>query len=129
LVRLLRARDGEGHADVEHPDGGSLRVPLDWTDRSVPSVVPRFHDGDVRLSVAGLQQLAAAVRAALDGEQDDVATSAAPSPRPSTPRSAIKTATSMAEPGARHAERAGRRLGVAGAQDPARSRRARGGDR
>jgi hypothetical protein len=129
LVRLLRARHSEGHADVEHPDGGSLRIPIEWTDRSVPSVVPQLHGRDVCLSVTGLQQLAAAVRAALGGEHDDVATSAAPSPRPSTPRSAIKTATSVAEPGARHAERTGRRLGVAGAQDPARSRGARGGDR
>ena len=64
-MRLLRSREGEGFVDVEHPDGGSFRVPLRWTDRAAPWVVPQVDGYDVRLSPDGLKQMALAVRAAL----------------------------------------------------------------
>ena len=70
LVRLLRSREGEGFADVEHPDGGSFRVPLSWTDRAAPWVVPQVDGHDVRLSPDGLKQMALAVRAALAAVHD-----------------------------------------------------------
>ena len=66
LLRLLRSRTGDGYADVEHPDGSPLRVPLEWADRSIPSPVPTLDGREVCLSVAGLLQLAAVVRAALN---------------------------------------------------------------
>jgi hypothetical protein len=70
LVRLLRSREGEGFADIEHPDGGSFRVPLGWTDRAAPWVVPQLDGRDVRLSPAGLKQMALVVRAALAAVHD-----------------------------------------------------------
>jgi hypothetical protein len=48
LVRLARDHDGRRYATVEHPHGGQLRLPLDWTDRTAP-VLPRQVKGwDVR---------------------------------------------------------------------------------
>jgi hypothetical protein len=70
LVRVLRSREGEGFVDVEHPDGGSFRVPLSWTDRAAPWVVPQVEGRDVRLSPAGLKQMALVVRAALTAAHD-----------------------------------------------------------
>ena len=64
LVRLIHSRVGDNYADVEHPDGSPLRVPLEWTDRSIPSPVPTLDGREVCLSVAGLLHLAAVVRAA-----------------------------------------------------------------
>jgi hypothetical protein len=76
LVRLVRAQEGDGYADVEHPDGGPFHVPLGWTDRAAPTSVPQSEGREVRLSAAGLLQMAAAVRAALaakHAEPDDPA--------------------------------------------------------
>jgi hypothetical protein len=129
LVRLVRVREGEGYADVEHPDGGPFRVPLGWTDRAAPWVVPQLGGRDVRLSVTGLQQLAMAVEAALDVKHDDADKSASTRPQHAERRAASDALAGVVEPRSAHAAGPARRMGIAGAQDPVRSGRRHGGNR
>jgi hypothetical protein len=125
LVRLVRMRESEGYVDIEHPDGGPFRVPLGWTDRAPPWVMPLFDGREVRLSAAGLQALAMAVQAALDAKHDDADKLAGMRAR----RAESGVAAGMVEPRGDHAAGPARRMGIAGAQDPVRSRRGRGGER
>jgi hypothetical protein len=98
LVRLVRFREGEGYVDVEHPDGAPFRVPLGWTDRAAPWVVPQLDGRDARLSVAGLRQLAMAVQVALDTTHDDAENSADTWPQRVERGAASNTAAGMAKP-------------------------------
>jgi hypothetical protein len=50
---------------AEVADGSHIVLPIDWTDRGTPWVVPRLRGRDVRLSEGGLLSLARAVETAL----------------------------------------------------------------
>jgi hypothetical protein len=129
LVRLVRVREGEGYVDVEHPDGGPFRVPLEWTDRAAPWVVLQINGRDVRLAVAGLQRLAMAVEAALDVRHDD-ADKLATTRTQRAERGAVSDAPAgMVEPRSARAVGDARRVGFARAQDRVRAGRRRGGER
>jgi hypothetical protein len=66
LVHVERwAGQGRRFAIVEHPGGGTLRLPLDWTDRGPPWVSPRVDGRPVRLAVGALLKLAGALDVAL----------------------------------------------------------------
>jgi len=36
VVRTVRSQEGQQYVDAEHPKGGLIRVPLEWTDRRTP---------------------------------------------------------------------------------------------
>ncbi len=66
LVRVERwAGQGRRFAIVEHPGRGTLRLPLDWTDRGRPWVSPCVKGRPVRLAVGALLKLAGALDVAL----------------------------------------------------------------
>jgi hypothetical protein len=69
VVRTIRNQDGRRYIDVEYPRGWSLRLPIEWTDRSSPWVPPTVEGHEVRLSVSALLKLAGAVEVALGQEQ------------------------------------------------------------
>jgi hypothetical protein len=54
------------YVEVERRGGRSLRVPLDWTDRGAPWVVPALGGSPVKLDPLGLCRLAHRVREKLD---------------------------------------------------------------
>ena len=123
VVRL--ERDHQGHRDVivEHPHGGQLRLPLDWTDRAAPAVPPQVNGRDVRLSLRGLRALAAAVGVARARKRDVSEVGPAPSSQAeeASPRSARATGRVGRAVG-RRAARPARGVGVSPAQDPAATR-------
>ncbi|MDP2703406.1 MAG: hypothetical protein Q8P98_15190, partial [Candidatus Rokubacteria bacterium] len=70
VMRLERDHQGRRYVIVEHPHGGQLRLPLDWTDRAAPAAPPQLNGRDVRLSLRGLRALAAAVGVARSRKLD-----------------------------------------------------------
>jgi hypothetical protein len=54
------------YVNVECPDGRTLRLPLEWTDRAEPRAAPLCDGREVRLSARGLLELSRAVATALD---------------------------------------------------------------
>ena len=69
VVRWVRSSDGRRYVDVRHTDGHVLRLPVDFTDQALPGRADAGAAGDVRVSVVGLLQLAAAVAARESAEQ------------------------------------------------------------
>jgi hypothetical protein len=66
LVRVERwIGAGRRFALVEHPEGGTLRLPLEWTDRGPRWVSPCVNGRPVRLAIGGLLKLAGALDVAL----------------------------------------------------------------
>ena len=70
VMRMERDHQGRRYVIVEHPHGGQLRLPLDWTDRAAPAAPPQLNGRDVRLSIRGLRALAAAVGVARSRKLD-----------------------------------------------------------
>lgn len=69
VVRAVRRPDGQGFVDVEHPAGGTLRLPDGWTDRGRPSPAAVTVAGRApRATAEGLLKVARVVAAAL-GDQ------------------------------------------------------------
>jgi len=123
LVRLERDHQGRRYVIVEHPHGGQLRLPLDWTERAAPASPPQVNGRDVRLSIRGLRALAAAVGIARSRKLDLSEVGAAPSSQAeeaSTP-SARATGRVVRAVG-RGAARPARRVGVSPAKDPSAKR-------
>jgi hypothetical protein len=63
IVRCGHERDGRCYIDVEHPYGGSLRLPIEWTDRSAPLVPARVNGRELKLDARDLLRLARALEA------------------------------------------------------------------
>ena len=69
LERIVRlGRPAVAYADVSDPDGLPCRLPLAWTDRGGPVVIPRSGDGCARIGPHALLRLADAVAGGLGGE-------------------------------------------------------------
>jgi len=123
IVRMERDRQGRRYVTAEHPHGGNIRLPLEWTDRAAPTPLPEVEGHEVRVSVRGLLALAGAVEVALTRKLD----SAEPAPAPwsqaeqaTTPsdRSAGRMVGAVGDRTARPA----RGVGVAAAQGPVSER-------
>ena len=69
MVRGVRFSDGRRYLDLRHPAGHVFRLPVEYTDQATPSAFAGPSFGEVRVSVAGLLKLAAAVAAAQSSEQ------------------------------------------------------------
>ena len=123
LVRVERDHQGHRYVIVEHPHGGQLRLPLDWTDRAAPAAPPQLNGRDVRLSLRGLRALAAAVGVARSRKLDLSAVGPAPSSQAeeASPRSARSTGRVGRAVG-RRAARPARGVGVSPAEDPSATR-------
>ena len=123
VIRLERDQQGHRYVIVEHPHGGQLRLPLDWTDRAAPAAPPQVNGRDVRLSIRGLRALAAAVGVARSRKLDVSEVAPAPSSQAeeASPRSARATGRVGRAVG-RRAARPARGVGVSPAQDPAATR-------
>jgi len=126
VVRPERDQDGRRRSIVvEHPsDGGYLRLPWEWTDRSAPWSAPRVNGREVRVGVQALFALAAAVEVALHEKLDLAKTTPAPSLR------AEQTDSRLDSPAGRvvgavgdDAARSARGVGVPAAKDTPSARR------
>jgi hypothetical protein len=131
VVRMERDRQGRRYVTVEHPRGGNLRLPLDWTDRSAPTSPPTVNGQEVRVSLRGLRALAAAVAVARARKLDLSALAPAPSAQAEDARTSFDRSPGRVVRAVGHrAARPARSVGVPAAQDPApRPRRRRGGPR
>jgi hypothetical protein len=71
VVRFERDKDGKRFVYVHHPKVGFLRLPIEWTDRSIP--IPSFENRnrDLKINVTGLINLARACAVALSEKVDD----------------------------------------------------------
>ncbi|QSQ27272.1 hypothetical protein JY651_21185 [Pyxidicoccus parkwayensis] len=65
VMRIVRSQSGQQYVDVEHPQGGFIRLPLEWTDRRTPTVPAVSGGRQVRLSAPALLKLAEAVEEGL----------------------------------------------------------------
>jgi hypothetical protein len=125
VVRHVRSDDGtRRYIDAEHPHGGTIRLPIEWTDRAPLPAPPRIGDREVRLDARGLVELAAAVEAAL-GEKVGPADPSGSMPRDSDACSEGRPAPGVVLAVADGAARPARRVGRARSQDASR----RGGRR
>ncbi len=69
VVRAVRGPGGQGFVDVEHPAGGTLRLPDAWPDRGHPSpAVVTVAGRAPKATAEGLLKVARVVAAAL-GDQ------------------------------------------------------------
>ncbi len=66
IVRHCRRGDGYRYVDAEHPSGGWIRLPLEWTDRAAHALVSGRNGRVAQLSFDGLLRLARAVDAGAD---------------------------------------------------------------
>jgi hypothetical protein len=133
VVKSIRSLDGEHeYVEVEHPAGWRMRVPIEWTDRSLPQVTPHIGGQQVPFTAPTLLKLESAVRVALDQRlEPTVAPGAAPAP---TLSHAHGSAPEARPPALVSAARAGeartaRRVGHAVAQGALRRGRKRGAKR
>ena len=123
---------GRRYVVVEHPRGGTLRLPIEWTDRGPPWVPPQVDGRPVRLAASGLLRLANAVHAAFDRT---LAIAGPRSPDSSSgPEGGNGDATTSSsgradEPDRRRPQRSARRVGDARAQDASGSKHRNGGRR
>lgn len=123
IVRMERDQHGRRYVTVEDPRGGNLRLPVEWTDRSAPTLPPKVEGQEVRVSIGGLRALASAVAVALARKLDPTAPVPAPwsqAEQTTTPskRSAGRMVGAVGDRTARPA----RGGGVAAAQGPASER-------
>lgn len=65
VMRAVRSQGGQQYVDVQHPRGGFIRLPLEWTDRRTPTVPTVSGGRQVRLSAPALLKLAEAVEEGL----------------------------------------------------------------
>jgi hypothetical protein len=133
VVKSIRSLDGEHeYVEVEHPAGWRMRVPIEWTDRSLPQVTPHIGGQQVPFTAPALLRLERAVRVALDQRlEPTVAPGAAPAP---TLSHAHGSAPEARPPALVSAARAGeartaRRVGHSAAQGALRRGRKRGAKR
>ena len=135
VVRSVRGRDGQRYVDAEHPRGGTIRLPIEWTDRAPPVVPARLRGREVKVRAEDLLRLAKAVEAQrVDGGTVD-APAGGKREHPRSPRryTAARQGSSgpssgrMVEPERDHAEQLDRRVGHPRSQSPARRATARGG--
>src|SRR5262249_12095921 len=120
LVRVERwSGVGRRFAIVEHPDGGTLRLPLEWTDRGPAWVSPHVNGRPVRLAVGGLLKLAGALDVAL-GRTLAGQTAGAEGSREEGARASADGARNarggVGEPASRSSERRPAGVGVASAE-------------
>jgi hypothetical protein len=133
LVRIERwTRHDRRYAIVEHPDGGTLRLPLDWTDRAPPWVSPHVDGRPVRLSTGGMLRLTAAVGVALGrtlAEAEDRAESSRFNPVQGSADAAKNVRDRLGQSARRGSAQRPRSVGGARAQVAAGSKERRGGHR
>jgi len=133
LVRVERwSGAGRRFAIVEHPDGGTLRLPLDWTDRGPPWVSPRVSGRPVRLAIGGLLKLAGALDVALDrtlAGKADRAEGSGEEPAGASADGAKITRRAVGEPACRGSARRPSGVGVARAEAGPNADDPRGGRR
>jgi len=123
---------GRRFADVEHPAGGRLRVPLDWTDRGRPWTSPHVNGRPVRLAVGGLLEIAGALDVALGRALAGNAARAEgldEEPAGAGADGAKNARGELGEPAGRGSTRRPSRVGVARAEDAPGSNDRRGGCR
>jgi hypothetical protein len=65
VLRTVRSQEGQQYVDVEHPKGGLIRVPLEWTDRRTPVAMVVVAGQQGRLNAPALLKLAEAVEEGL----------------------------------------------------------------
>lgn len=61
VVVHVRTHDGQRFVDVQHPLGGAIRLPVDWTDLGASLMPPVIEGREVKLAIEVLLELAAAV--------------------------------------------------------------------
>ena len=132
VVRHERDQRGRRYVTAAHPtDGGNLRLPVEWTDRSAPRPAPRVNGQEVRIRVDGLLALAGAVDVARRRKLDLPTGTPAPSAQAGQPDSPLDLGASRR--GVRSVggdtARPARGVGVPGAKSPATPRRIRRGAR
>jgi hypothetical protein len=129
VVRIVRHHSGQQYVDVEHPKGGFIRLPLEWTDRRAPVVEPVAGGQQVRLDALALLKLAEAVEEVLGRALSSEPTAVGGQ----KPRFHHASAADAQSGGALAAPVGGGKGAVAGslgqpaAQDAARRGRSRGG--
>lgn len=129
VVRIERDRHGRQFVTVEHPTAFWLRLPAHWTDRAAPPPPPRVDGRELRLSVAALVRLAAAVDVALGEKLDDPGSAPILAARSDTDRDAAAAVSGTSRAVSDGAAKRRRRAGDAGAQGPVRGKRVRRGER
>jgi hypothetical protein len=130
VVRHERDQRGRRYITAEHAfDGGNIRLPFEWTDRSTPPPVPLVNGQEVRIRVAGLLALVGAVDVARREKLDLPAGSPAPSSQAGHTDSPLDLGVSRRVVRAVGGDtaRPARGVGVPGAQNPAPPRRPRRG--
>ncbi len=133
----LRLKD-EPYVDVLHPEGWTVRVPLSWTDRGPPTVVPEVDGQPVKLDLDGLSRLARYVRRkldtpapratevanqAMDGELEQRVQQAVESRGPADPAAELGRGRSRRPPSS------AQRVGLAVAKNASNNSSRRGGER
>ncbi|WP_373372238.1 hypothetical protein [Sorangium atrum] len=127
VVSSVRGQDGRRYVDAEHPQGWTIRLPIEWTDRAGPGVTPRWHGREVRLDARGLLELARAVRTALDLHREEPNTQTVASAKASQPAHASAEDPSVVDAPRNNAARSAGRVGHARPQDPPRRAHTRRG--
>lgn len=61
VVRAVYSRGSQRYIDAEHPRGWTIRLPVEWTDRSKSWILPLLDGHSVKLHAGGLLNLAKAV--------------------------------------------------------------------
>ncbi len=132
VVRHERDQQGRRYITAEHPsDGGNIRLPFEWTDRSAPRPAPRVNGQELRICVAGLLALTGAVDVARREKLDLPAGTPAPSAQAGQPDSPLDIGVSrrVVRSVGGDTARPARGVGVPGAKNPASPRRSRRGAR
>jgi len=70
IARLERSSHNKRYILVEHPKGGFLRLPIEWTDRSSSKVPPKFKNRILKAGIRELLKLSHACDAALKEDLD-----------------------------------------------------------
>jgi hypothetical protein len=134
VLKWVRDQRGRRYVDLQHPGGFTMRVPIEWTDRSPPRALPQVEGRAVHLALGGLLQMANAVEVALGEKVDtriarikvDAKTKQAVGHGGALFGARSDSDNRMDNPSGEHASESGGRVGGTFAPDPSRGGRGRG---
>jgi len=66
VLRAVRDRKGRSFVEAQHPDGWTLRLPVEWTDRAHPSQVVTVAGRAARATADDLLQLVRVARSMME---------------------------------------------------------------